>query len=326
MINFASFYNQLARLGLAKYTDHFKIEIDAQFSVERHTELQDWLECLAQLPDLQTDQFDIKNSVTVGSANQVTAEQRLQIEACFRKLIPWRKGPFNVFGLDIDTEWRSDWKWQRLLPHISPLKNRKVLDIGCGSGYHCWRMLGEGASWVLGIDPSPRFVVQFEMIRHFLSKPNVDVIPLAIEQLPARLNFFDTTFSMGVLYHRTSPIDHLKELRDTLKPGGELILETLVIDGKEGAVLVPKDRYAQMRNVWFLPSVPSLLQWLQRCGFEDARCVDLNQTSLDEQRSTDWMPSHSLKEFLDPNDINRTIEGYPAPLRAVIVAKRKGGK
>ena len=44
-------------------------------------------------------------------------------------------------------------------------------------------------------------------------------------------------------------------------------------------------------------------------------------TSLDEQRRTDWMTSESLAEFLDPNDRSKTIEGYPAPLRAVLTAK-----
>ena len=56
---------------------------------------------------------------------------------------------------------------------------------------------------------------------------------------------------MGVLYHRRSPIDHLLELKGCLQTGGELVLETLVIDGGLGEVLVPENRYAKMRNVWF---------------------------------------------------------------------------
>jgi len=220
----------------------------------------------------------------------------------------------------------QDWKWERFVPQIEPLAGRKVLVIGCGSGYHCWRMVGEDAAWVLGIDPSPRFVVQFECIKHFLPSYAAHVIPLGMEQMPEHLQYFDTVFSMGVLYHRTSPIDHLKELRNALKPGGQLVLETLVVDGELGYSLMPDDRYAMMRNVWFIPSVATLLLWLERCGFENPKCVDLNQTSLDEQRSTEWMPSHSLREFLDSEDINKTAEGYPAPKRAVIVCNRKVGK
>src|SRR5690606_32557236 len=142
-----------------------------------------------------------------------------------QKLIPWRKGPFDVFGVHIDTEWRSDWKWQRVVPHISALQGRHVLDVGCGNGYHCLRMAGEGAAQVVGIDPSPRFVVQFYMLKKYLGSLAADVLPIGIETLPAKLEAFDTTFSMGVLYHRRSPMDHLRELKDTLRPGGELVLE-----------------------------------------------------------------------------------------------------
>lgn len=326
MIQFDTFYSALKEHGLEKYSDFFKSQIERQFSSDRHKELQIWSDALHQLPDVKTNNIDLCHSVSIGKASELTDEQRKILNDSLKALIPWRKGPFNLFDTHINTEWRSDWKWERVRPHLGSLKNKRVLDVGCGSGYHCWRMLGEGARWALGIDPSPRFVIQFEMIKHFLGTADADVIPLGIEHLPEKLNFFDTVFSMGVLYHRSSPIDHLKELRDTLKQGGELVLETLVIEGKKGEVLVPDDRYAQMRNVWFIPSVPSLLQWIERCGFEDARCVDLNQTSLEEQRSTEWMPSHSLKEFLNPNNTNQTIEGYPAPLRAVIIAKRKGGK
>jgi len=139
--------------------------------------------------------------------------------------------------------------------------------------------------------------------------------------VPDNLQAFDTVFSMGVFYHRRSPVDHLYQLRQCLKPGGELVLETLVIEGDEHQVLLPEDRYAQMRNVWFIPSSKAVILWLKRCGFKNIKLVDESYTSLDEQRSTDWMQFHSLEEFLDPEDTKKTIEGYPAPLRALITAE-----
>jgi len=208
-----------------------------------------------------------------------------------------------------------------VLPHLEPLKDRTILDVGCGNGYHCWRMLGEGAQRVIGIDPSPRFVVQFHMIKQFMPTAPVDLLPVGIEDLPQNLQAFDTTFSMGVLYHRKSPIDHLRELKASLRPGGQLVLETLVIKGKLGEVLVPEGRYAKMNNVWFLPSCETLLSWMKKCGFKNPRVVDVNQTGQDEQRSTDWMKFQSLPDFLDPEDPNRTDEGHPAPIRAVFVAE-----
>ena len=99
------------------------------------------------------------------------------------------------------------------------------------------------------------------------------------------------------------------------------MLETLVVEGDRHQVLVPGDRYAQMRNVYFIPSAEALKCWLEKCGFVDVKIADMCVTSLDEQRRTDWMTSESLAEFLDPNDRSKTIEGYPAPLRAVLTAK-----
>ena len=106
------------------------------------------------------------------------------------------------------------------------------------------------------------------------------------------------------------------------RPGGQLILESLVVPGEENHVLVPHNRYAQMRNVWFLPTPPELKKWLVRCGFENVEVVDVNQTTIHEQRSTSWMTYQSLSDFLEPSDFNKTIEGYPAPTRATLVAQK----
>jgi tRNA (mo5U34)-methyltransferase len=234
---------------------------------------------------------------------------------------PWRKGPFELFGVHIDTEWRSDWKWDRLAGAIDSLEDRRVLDVGCGSGYHCWRMAGAGATEVIGIDPTPLFVVQFWALQKYLRQDHVWVLPLGIEHVPRKLRAFDTVFSMGVLYHRRSPLDHLQELQDCLRPGGQLVLETLVIEGGPGDTLVPEGRYARMGNVWFLPSCDTLVGWLRKLGFTDPAVIDVNVTSTQEQRATEWMTFHSLRDFLDPEDPARSVEGHPAPRRAILTAR-----
>lgn len=291
---------------------------------KEHGDQARWLEALYSLPDVRPEECDL-SSYDLKISGAVSAEDQQQIESGLRGLMPWRKGPFSFFDTHIDTEWRSDWKWERVVSHLADLKGRTVLDVGCGSGYHVWRMLGAGAGRVIGIDPSRLFLMQFQAYKHFAEKTlgplKADLLPLKMEDVPPRLQAFDTTFSMGVLYHRKSPIDHLQELRDTLRPGGQLVLETLVIEGALGAVLMPEDRYAMMRNVWFLPSVETLLLWCRRAGLRNPHVVDLNQTSLDEQRSTDWMRFKSLPDFLDSDDVNRTVEGYPAPLRAVVLCE-----
>lgn len=281
----------------------------------------EWKAVLKQLPVISPDEIlmDSKH-VTVNSVTSLSEEEILSLKDKLKQLMPWRKGPYLIHGVEIDTEWRSDLKWDRLQSVIKPLQGKTVLDVGCGNGYHGWRMLGMGAELVVGIDPSALFVMQFQAIKHFLGENNIFVLPLGIEAVPDNLQAFDTVFSMGVFYHRKSPIDHLYQLRQCLKPGGELVLETLVIPGDENQVLMPGERYAQMRNVWFLPSSQAMMKWLKRCGYKNIKLIEETYTSQEEQRSTEWMQFHSLKEFLDPGDNSRTIEGYPAPLRAIFTA------
>jgi tRNA (mo5U34)-methyltransferase len=237
-------------------------------------------------------------------------------------LVPWRKGPFRVGDIVIDAEWRSDLKWARVANAIAPLADRLVLDVGCGNGYYALRMIGAGARAVVGIDPTLVYLAQFQAIRHWLPPIPVQLLPLRLNELPPSIGCFDTVFSMGVLYHQREPLEHLAQLRDTLRAGGELVLETLVLPGEQPEVRRPRDRYARMRNVWKLPTVPGLLHWLGESGFTNKRLVDVSRTTRGEQRSTEWMPFESLAEALLPGDPLQTVEGWPAPRRALVIATR----
>jgi tRNA (mo5U34)-methyltransferase len=287
----------------------------------KHGDLDKWKQAVTSLPKTNVElSYELADTIKIGRESELNEQEKTELESQLKQLCPWRKGPYNFFGLEIDTEWRSDWKWQRLAKHIDSLQDHLVLDVGCGSGYHLWRMREAGAAFVLGIDPSLLFWQQFLCAKNYLNHEPVHYLPLRAEDLPERLSAFDTVFSMGVLYHRRSPLDHFVELRSALKPKGQLVLETLVIEKSGQNILFPSDRYAMMRNVFFLPSVELLQQWLERCGFIDVEIINLNQTSTDEQRVTDWVKAKSLKDFLDPNDPNLTVEGYPAPLRVCVKA------
>ncbi len=290
-------------------------------SIEDHGDYSRWLSGLDGLPGILPSSIELDSDcVRIGMANDIGIPQETLREALMQ-LHPWRKGPFDFFGTHIDTEWRSDWKWQRVAPHLSNLSGRTVLDVGCGSGYHLWRMLGAGATCAIGIDPTQLFSMQFACIKRYIPDAPTWIIPVGIDDMPSGMGAFDTIFSMGILYHRRSPIDHLLQLKELLRPGGELVLETLIIDGDINACLIPEGRYAKMRNVWFIPSVAMLEAWLARAGFIDVRCVDVSATTTEEQRSTDWMYFESLQDFLDPADTSRTVEGHPAPIRAVLLAE-----
>ena len=321
MIDFTPLARRWEEGELAPWSRTLIEDIERGFHAERHGDLPRWQAVLDQLPELTPSSVELdRDCVRVGAAADCDREQQVRLEQCLRELHPWRKGPFELFGVHIDTEWRSDWKWSRVSPALESLAGRRVLDVGCGSGYHCWRMLGEGAAEVIGIDPTPLFVLQFQALQRYIQREEAWVLPLGIEQVPRNLAAFDNVFSMGVLYHRRSPIEHLTELRGALRDGGQLVLETLVVEGDINTCLVPRGRYARMGNVWFIPSPELLLLWLTKLGFRRVELVDVNQTSTDEQRSTDWMTFHSLANFLDPTDSSKTIEGYPAPKRAIVSA------
>lgn len=335
IFNFDKLYRDLENNDFGEWAQTLPSQIDQILTARQHGKTVEWQEILAKLPEITPSKYEINiDTLQIGVSTDCSEDQKINLEESLKQLHPWRKGPYNLFGIHIDTEWHSDWKWQRIQPHISPLKNRSVLDVGCGNGYHMWRMLGEGARLVVGVDPSQFFLVQFDVIKRYAARlPSqselpIHIVPLKDEELPAftqdyKGKGFDTVFSMGVLYHRLSPIDHLKSLKSFIRAGGELVLETLIIEGDDSNVLIPEDRYAKMRNVWFLPTTTLLVRMLERAGFVDIKVVDVNQTSIEEQRSTDWMTFESLSDFLEPNDHNKTIEGLPAPKRAVIVAQTK---
>ena len=300
------------------------INLSNQEMIQRpHGDEDKWREILTALPVYHDLNLSLDSDVVTAIPAFETADiQHKKIEESLKGLHPWRKGPFNLMGVEIDSEWRSNLKWARLADKISPLVGRRVLDVGCGNGYYLYRMLGEGAKMALGIDPTRLFLYQFLALQTFFRQPAAQLLPLKSEHL-SQLAFsqscgFDTVFSMGILYHRRKPLEHLSELKNCLLRGGELILETLVIPGEDDTQLVPENRYAQMRNVWSVPTLKRLTRQLEIAGFSEIEVLDVTTTTFEEQRSTRWMTFDSLRNFLDPQDLSRTIEGYPAPTRAIL--------
>ena len=307
----------LEREGLETWRQPIQRAIEARLSDAAHGDFAKWQAALARLPQGARAAADLTGSVIAIDAG-FTDSELAESKTALKALSPWRKGPFRIGPIYIDAEWRSDLKWDRVAAGIGSLEDQLVLDVGCGNGYYALRMRGAGARAVVGIDPTVLYAMQFQAITRFVSPQPVVVLPLRLEELPRGCRAFDTAFSMGVLYHQRSPVEHLRDLRAALKPRGTLLLETLVLPGAEPFSRTPNDRYARMRNVWHLPTVPELKVWLERTGFVDIVVLDETVTTPTEQRSTEWMPFESLSEALDPSDTSRTIEGWPAPRRAVL--------
>lgn len=287
---------------------------------EEHGDFKKWLKYLERIAKYQSEHLNLSSYIEIGKEQEITDGQKKELTNALMQYAPWRKGPYKIYGIDLESEWRSDKKWDRLINVIKPLKDRYILDIGCGNGYHLWRMLNEGAKQVCGIDLCSTYFFQFQAIKHLIKEiHHIHHFPISLQQMP-NLPIFDTVFSMGVIYHQRSPIEHLEKIRKLLKPNGQLVLETLYISGDEHTVLTPLDRYAKMANVWFIPSIPTLTLWLKKLGFKEIEVHNVAKTDHNEQRATNWSCTESLDDFLDPKDPNLTIEGYEAPQRVIITA------
>jgi len=265
-----------------------------------HISYDDWITVIPKI-DLTSDEFNLLNDNA-------------------KVLIPWRKGPFNIAGLKINSEWQSNLKYNLLKPYFN-LRNKIVADVGCNNGYYMFRMLKEKPTKLVGFDPSPIFKTQFDIINHFI-KSDIEYELLGVEHIEFYEHKFDMIFMLGVLYHRSDPISTLKSLYKSLNNNGEIIVDSFIIDGDEEVALTPKDRYAMIPNVYFIPTINFFKNWLNRAGFKNIELIEITTTDNIEQRVTNWTFEQSLNNFLDTKDISKTVEGYPAPKRAYLKAKK----
>ena len=270
---------------------------------------------------IETDVCTLQGPVKI--LGNLSASQRKDIDSQAMKLKNWRKGPFDLLGIAIESEWRSDLKWARLEQALGCLDGQFVLDIGCNNGYFMYRMAERGAKEVLGIDPILHVKVQFEFIQLFARLPNLHLELLGMDELRAFRGVFDTIFSMGILYHHPDPLGQLRDLHGALQPGGRVIVETIGLPGEDAVALQRPRRYACMKNIWSVPTLSKLLQWMEDSNFEDVEVLSTYWEGGEEQRSTAWSAPVSYSDFLDPVDPTLTVEGYPAPLRLMVQGWRR---
>lgn len=246
------------------------------------------------------------------------------LKQALEALIPWRKGPFSYYDFEIDTEWKSYLKWDRIVPYLPPVKGLKIADVGCNNGYYMYRLLSLGQPELLwGLDPMIRYYFYFKMNHLFYRNPAVRYDILGVEHMNLMPGFFDLVLLMGVIYHRRNPVETLQNVALSMKPGATLIMESSGIPGEDPLCLFPEERYLKAPGYWFLPTASALTNMLKRTGFRDIDVFYKHKLEFEEQRQTPWAPFQSLEHFLDPDNPERTVEGYPAPVRIYIKALRK---
>jgi tRNA (mo5U34)-methyltransferase len=303
--------------------------------IREHTKRRNWIEqnkkgfLRYRQPFLQLSEYRAKHvdcsrdSIIIGKAEEVSDHERQQITEQLKAFIPWRKGPFSVFGVNIDAEWRSERKWQRLLPELPDLKDKVIADIGCNNGYYMFRMADSKPRLVLGFEPSVQHYYCFKALNAMAGRQEIDIDLLGVEHLTLFDNCFDVIFLMGIIYHRPSPIDTLRDILSALKPGGTLLVESQAIPGEAPFALFPDETYAKVPGTYFVPTGNCLCNWMKKAGFVDINLFCSHPMSSAEQRQTDWMTFESYNDFIDPANRQLTVEGYPAPYRVFIKGRKK---
>ncbi|MBC8208753.1 MAG: tRNA 5-methoxyuridine(34)/uridine 5-oxyacetic acid(34) synthase CmoB [Desulfobulbaceae bacterium] len=259
-----------------------------------------------------------RDTVLIGEEGEIRKDGQQIVHKALRAFMPWRKGPFSVFGTHVDAEWRSERKWQRLLPRLPDLNNKIVADIGCNNGYYMFRMAHHEPRLVLGLEPSVQHYYCFKTLNHMAAQEMLDIDLLGVEHLNLFPSCFDIIFLMGIIYHRPSPIETLRDILGALRPGGTLILETQAIPGDAPLALFPETTYAKVPGTYFIPTGACLINWLTKAGYSKIELFSRSAMSSEEQRSTDWMTFESYADFINPENPTLTIEGYPAPERILI--------
>ncbi len=315
-----------------QYFDYFPPHIDQLQITREHQERQRWVnqqkkgflryrtpsERLSNHRARHTDCSS--DTVTIGLAEELEPGQRQEVKEQLQCFIPWRKGPFSIFGIDVDAEWRSERKWNRLKNHLPDLNGKIVADIGCNNGYYMFRMVPRRPRFVLGFEPSVQHYYCFKALNAMAGFDNLDIDLLGVEHISLFPRSFDVIFLMGIIYHRISPLELLKDIHAALQPGGTLIIESQAIPGHEPVALFPEKTYAKVPGTYFVPTGKALENWLLRSGFEQVELFCSHPMSAEEQRRTDWMVFESYLDYLDQNDPGRTVEGYPAPWRVFLSA------
>ena len=118
-------------------------------------------------------------------------------------------------GLEAAGEWHE---LKKLLPNF---QNKRVLDLGCGFGWHCRFAVENGAKSVVGIDISQKMLSE---ARNKTSSEKIQYICMPIEEIDFPINSFDIVISSLTFHYIQSFEDVLSKVSKCLTNGGDFVL------------------------------------------------------------------------------------------------------
>ena len=314
-----NFYNKYT---FEEYENLFSL-FDENKNFSHHGNLKQWKNILTKLPDIRTNYLDFsKECIQIGNPKEINLSQLKILEKGLLNLRPWRKGPFNIFGLEIDSEWRSEKKWQRVEDYLPKIKGMRIGDIGCSNGYYSYKLLKLEPELIVGMDKTSLFIIQFLATKFYTKQiQELIILPCSAEEFNPEFIDFDLLLSMGILYHAKNPSNHLASLQRLVKKNGYIILETIISNLKQNINIEKNQTYAGMSNIGTIFTKDNIIKLLNVSGFKNVQVINDSFTDRSEQRTTRWMQGKSLSDFILSN--GDTIEGYPPVCRTIFIAQKK---
>lgn len=111
-------------------------------------------------------------------------------------------------------------EWHVLREMLPDFRGKRVLDLGCGFGWHCRYAVENGALSVVGADISRRMI---ERALEINSMPGIEYRVSPIEELEFGGDEFDIIVSSLALHYLESFVDTASRAYRWLRPGGAFV-------------------------------------------------------------------------------------------------------
>lgn len=111
-------------------------------------------------------------------------------------------------------------EWETLKGILPDFKGKRMLDLGCGYGWHSIYAMENGASSVVGIDISQSMLKVAKEKTHF---SEVEYICGAIEDMDFKEESFDIVLSSLAFHYIKDYKELIEKINKVLKPNGILI-------------------------------------------------------------------------------------------------------
>ncbi|MGE5630683.1 MAG: class I SAM-dependent methyltransferase [Caulobacteraceae bacterium] len=193
----------------------------------------------------------------------------------------------SKYGLDAAGEWHE---LRKMLPDF---QGKRVLDLGCGFGWHCRYAIENGAKSVIGVDISQKMLSE---AKKKTESGNIEYICMPIEDIDFPVDSFDVVVSSLVFHYIQSFEDILDKISKCLAKGGDLVfsvehpiftaygVQDWYYDNQGNRLHWPVDRYFDegMRNAVFLgeevvkyhKTITTYIASLIKAGFEITGIVE----------------------------------------------------